>query len=156
MVDELARGAEASSVPFERNNVISHSPIASATARVIRRALPLNMQTSKDMTKFLVFEGGGMPFPSNTGDFGRSNRTAAERGKTESPGGQHRVAIGLQNCNTLAVPRNWCAKYSTSRRASQVQCSLRLASHFARRFSKAHARLADSAARYSSRLCEEI
>jgi hypothetical protein len=53
---------------------MSHSTTASATARKNSKALPLKMQASKDMTKFLVV-GVVVPFPLNTGDSGKPYRT---------------------------------------------------------------------------------
>jgi hypothetical protein len=65
MEGELARVAEAmeskdlaSSVPSVPNNAMSHSTMASAAAREIKRTLPLKMQASKDMSKFLVSGDG--------------------------------------------------------------------------------------------------
>ena len=81
MEDELARGAVAteleelaSSEPVERKNVMTHSTIASATAREIRKTNPLKMQASKDMTKFLILRVVAVPFPLNTGDSGTPYR----------------------------------------------------------------------------------
>jgi len=64
---------------------MTHSTIASATAREIRKKLPLKMQASKDMTKFLVLRLVAVPFPLNTGDFGRSNRPPQKKEENCEP-----------------------------------------------------------------------
>jgi hypothetical protein len=52
---------------------MSHSTTASAMAKENSTALPLRMQASKDMAKFLVV-GAVVPLPLNTGYSGKPYR----------------------------------------------------------------------------------